>query len=170
MSYRWIGAILVFAASGGFGFSMASHYRNELSTLRKMITMLDMMECELSYHLTPLPELCRKTGSAVNGVLKQILYLLAEEMERQICPDVMSCMYYALSTATKVPDSTRKLMGSLGTSLGRFDLTGQLKGIDSVRAQCRQELANMEQNRDQRLRGYQTLGLCAGAALVIILA
>ena len=56
----------------------------------------------------------------------------------------------------------------LGASLGRFDLQGQLQGIESVRAQCRKDLAELEDNRDQRLRSYQTLGLCAGCALAIL--
>ena len=39
-------------------------------------------------------------------------------------------------------------------------------GVD-VRGDCRTQLKALEQNRDIRLRNYQTLGLCAGAALAI---
>ena len=56
----------------------------------------------------------------------------------------------------------------LGTSLGRFDLTGQLNGLEQVRSHCRRELEALAGNRDQRVRGYQTLGICAGAALAIL--
>ena len=56
----------------------------------------------------------------------------------------------------------------LGKSLGRFDLNGQLQGIEQVRAHCRRELSSLENGRDQRIRGYQTLGVCAGAALAIL--
>ena len=82
MSYRWIGAALVFAACGGCGFSIAAHYRYEYDTLKKLKILLDMMECELSYHLTPLPELCRKSGTAAGGVLKKVMASLAEELDK----------------------------------------------------------------------------------------
>jgi hypothetical protein len=56
----------------------------------------------------------------------------------------------------------------LGTSLGRYDLQGQLNGIESVRIRCRSDLEELERNRDVRLRSYQRLGLCAGCALAIL--
>ena len=65
--------------------------------------------------------------------------------------------------------SLRRPLRLLGQTLGRFDLPGQLKGIKAVQESCRRELARLERNRDARLRSYQTLGLCAGAALVILL-
>jgi len=57
----------------------------------------------------------------------------------------------------------------LGTSLGRYDLPGQVKGLQNVREECTLELEKMKNNQEERLRSYQTLGLCAGTALVILL-
>jgi len=53
--------------------------------------------------------------------------------------------------------------------LGRFDLPGQLEGIQAVRKRCEESLESIRKNRNERLRSYQTLGVCAGAALAIIL-
>ena len=89
-------------------------------------------------------------------------------MESQISPDADSCMYAALSKMENLPFSTAKALGLLGKCLGRFDLEGQLQGIESVRSHCRRELEALEAGRDQRIRGYQTLGVCAGAALAIL--
>ena len=60
------------------------------------------------------------------------------------------------------------ILSELGESLGRFDLPGQLKGLEAVRRKCLMELEALGRNRTERLRCYQTLGLCAGAALVIL--
>ena len=56
----------------------------------------------------------------------------------------------------------------MGSSLGRFDLDGQLLGLEAVRVYCQEQLSEMSKDRDVRLRSYQTLGLCAGAALAIL--
>ena len=52
--------------------------------------------------------------------------------------------------------------------MGRYDLEGQLQGIQTVKMECHGYLDELERHRAERLRSYQTLGLCAGAALVII--
>lgn len=167
MTFKWIGAVLVILSCGGFGFLMAAAHRKEERTLRNLISALDYMECELQYRLTPLPELCQKAGNQNCGIIRQILLKLARELEAQIAPDVESCMTAALMQ-TEVPVRIRQLFTMLGRSLGNFDLSGQLKSLAAVRGACRQELDGLTNNRDVRLRGYQTLGLCAGAALAIL--
>lgn len=168
MSYKWLGAIMIMTACGGFGFSIAAAQRREEGNLRQLISALDYMECELQYRLTPLPDLCRQAGQETKGCVGQVLRNLSQELECQVAPDVDSCMKAALMTAKDVPDKTREALQLLGRSLGRFDLAGQLNGLESVRSSCRRELDALLNNRDVRLRSYQTLGICAGAALAIL--
>jgi hypothetical protein len=78
-------------------------------------------------------------------------------------------MDQALSTAGELPSRTRDNLLLLGRSMGRFDLPGQLSALESVRSSCRRDLAQFTDSRDTRLRNYKTLGLCAGASLVILL-
>ena len=168
MSFKWIGAVLVMAGCGCVGFTMAAAYKREEWALRSLISALDYMACELQFRLTPLPQLCRQAGRESRGVVGQALTELAVELENQISPDADSCMYAALSRVERMPEQTSQAMQMLGKCLGRFDLNGQLSGLEQVRAHCRRCLAEMDAGRDQRIRGYQTLGVCAGAALAIL--
>lgn len=168
MSYKWIGAVLIIAGCGGFGFSMAAGHRREEGTLRQLIHALNFMECELQYRLTPLPELCRQAGNEVKGTLREVFLNLARELDWQAAPDAASGMRAALKRSHELPRHTRQILLQLGQTLGRFDLPGQLKGLEEARAACRGQLEALGKNRDSRLRGYQTLGLCVGAALVIL--
>ena len=169
MGIKVIGVILVLAGCGGFGFKLAAGHIKEERTLRQLIRILDYMECELQYRLTPLPSLCRQAASESDGVLRKLFYSLALQLEDQISPDVNGCMTAVLSCQKDIPRLTQKAMEILGKSLGRFDIEGQTKGIDAVRQECRINLKELTENRDVRLRKYQTLGLCAGAALAILL-
>lgn len=168
MSLKWIGAILVIVGCGGVGFSMAASHKREEAALRQLIGCLDFMECELQYRLTPLPDLCRQAARDAKGIVGQAMENLSRELESQICPDADSCMYAALKQCNNLPERTAEGLKLLGTSLGRFDLAGQIKGLESVRSWCRRELDALSVNREHRLRGYQTLGVCAGAALAIL--
>jgi stage III sporulation protein AB len=169
MNFKWVGAILILCGCGGCGFSLAAMEIREERGLRRLITALDFMGCELQYRLTPLPELCRITGREAAGCIGVVFSKLAGELEAQATPDVYCCMAVALSESPGLPNSVRQAFTELGQTLGRFDLDGQLKGLECVRNACRIRLAELGNNKAERLRSYQTLGLCAGAALAILL-
>lgn len=170
MNYKWIGAILIITGCGGFGFSIAAGQKREEKLLRQLARVLQYMECELQYKLTPLPELCHQAGNEVSGVLQCIFRDLGREMDWQVSPDVRSCMSAALRKNSGIPARLKRLLKLLGNSLGRYDLPGQLRGLQSVLTGCEEELKKLGKDRDSRLRSYQTLGLCAGAAVAILFA
>lgn len=159
---------MIIAACGAVGFSMAASHRREEAALRQLIRGLDYMGCELQYRLTALPELCRNAAAESAGEVSRVLLYLATELDGQIAPDAASCMNAALAKARRLPKLAEKNLRLLGSSLGRFDLQGQLSGLEETRRQCRRELEELSRNRDVRLRSYQTLGLCAGSALAIL--
>lgn len=169
MMLKGIGALLVVAGCAGVGMKLASTHRREESTLRKLIAALDYMECELQYRLLPLPELCRQTAGECDGILHRVFLSLAVELEQQVAPDATLCLRAALAREKAVPEQTAQALLLLGSSLGRFDLEGQLTGLETVRGECRSRLTRLTAGGEGRVRSYQTLGLCAGAALAILL-
>lgn len=165
---KWLGAVLIIGGCGGFGFLLAASHRRTEQCLRRLIAALDYMECELQYHLTPLPALCRQAAAESSGMIRELFCALAQELEDQVSPDVKSCMQAAIGRIRELPRQVADALRELGSSLGRFDLQGQLQGLEAVRATCRRSLEELSANREVRLRSYQTLGLCAGAALAIL--
>lgn len=169
MGYKWIGAILIMASCSGCGFAIAAGKRREEQLLYQLIGILQFLEADLQYRLTPLPELCRLAAGETRGILRTVFLNLYRELKWQKLPDAGSCMYAAIQRSGEIPPKVRRLLVQLGHTLGRFDLPGQLQGIQSVRKRSEETLDAIRKNRDERLRSYQTLGICAGAALAIIL-
>ena len=148
---------------------MAANYRKEERYLSEWIRTLENMECELEYRLTALPQMCRNAARDAFGSIGKVLQTLADELDSQVSPDAACCMQIALSSVSDIPQRIQKAMLELGTSLGRYDLDGQLKEIAAVKRSCIADLDEMRCNRDKCVRSYQTLGLCAGAGLAILL-
>lgn len=169
MNNKLIGAFFVLFSCGGFGFSIAHGYRQRERLLYQLLSALGMISSELEYRLTPLPELARKAAKDTSGVLRDVFLNLARELDWQSEPDAESCIYSAMEKCHDLPACLRRPLRMLGQTLGRFDLPGQLQGLKAAQDACRREISRLEHNRDARLRSYQTLGLCAGAALVILL-
>ncbi len=167
---KLVGAILIAVCCGWFGFSMAAAHRTEERLLRQLISALDYMQCELQYKLTALPQLCKQvSGFCKKGPICQFFLNLSGELEQQIAAEAQPCVEAALARTKNLPLSCQKSIQELGKSLGQFDLDGQVLGLEAMRNQCRETLAQLCLGKDEQRRSYQTLGLCAGAALVILL-
>ena len=167
MTFKYVGAILVIFSCGGVGFSMAAAYHREERLLRQLLEILQFLQCELQYRLTPLPELCRMAGRMGKGSVHAVFTRLSQELDSRHMPEVSDCLSAAMETAGLSP-GLRELLEKLGQSLGRFDLNGQLQGLNAVGRLCLERLEALQCNRGDRLRSYQTLGLCTGAALAIL--
>jgi stage III sporulation protein AB len=168
MNLKLIGAVLIVFVCGGFGYAMAASHRAEEKALRQMLGALDYMQCELQYRLTPLPDLCHQASRQSGGCVGELLEYLAQELENQISPDAGHCMGAAIEKISYMPHRCAEAALQLGRTLGRFDAQGQIRGMEGVRQFCRRNLDELANGREQRLRSYQTLGICAGAALVIL--
>ncbi len=169
MTYKWIGAVLVVVGCGGFGFSMARETLRQEALLHQTMNILENMEGELRCRLTPLPQLCKGIARRNRGSLGKLFAALYKALRDQQEPQAEDCLRILLREDRELPVNVKRVLQLLARSLGRFDLEGQLQTIASAKALCRRELSAIRQDQDIRLRGYRTLGLCAGAALAVLL-
>ena len=160
---------MIVLGCGGWGCWMAANYRAEERLLRQLEVFLMDMENELACRHTQLPQLLRLASSTLGRELKKLVQDLTGELERLVLPDVQCCMETVLVRYSLLPGSVRQVLTELGRSLGRYDLNGQLRELQVVRENCGQALTRHTEERENRIRSYQTLGLCAGAALAILL-
>lgn len=168
MIIRIIGAILIIIGCGSFGILLASNHRYQAKTLRQFTMILDFMECELQYRQTPLPELCQMSALGTDGLNRKIFSALSSELENQISPDVEKCVSAVIQSMDSIPEKIKKCFLLFGQSLGRFDLDGQIKGIEMTKSEVNRILQEHTENQTNRIRCYQTLSICGGAAVAIL--
>ena len=168
MMLRMAGAAMLVTGCAGFGFSLAAHNAHQVRMLRQLIQVLKEMEWELKFRLTPLPELCINAAGAADGVLRKVFFELGRRLDSGGEPDVSGCMNDIVSRA-EIPRTLRRCLKDLGRCLGRFDLEGQIEGLQSVEVRCNRELEVLNENGKEQIRSYQTLAICAGAGLAILL-
>ena len=164
---RIIGACCIFAGCGSFGFAMAAASRREEAELRRFLSALEFMSCELAYRMTPLSALCRAASEGSAGMVRSFFMELARALDTQTAPDVQVCVHDVLSRL-QPPRLLHRQMQVLGATLGRFDLPGQLRGLEAAIRSAEEALRSIRDGAADRRRSYQTLGLCAGAAVAIL--
>ena len=168
MTIKLIGILLVAISFGIVGFILGSNVKKEICYLRDFIDILDYTECELNFRLTPLPYLCDSVAQK-GKLLSSIFTSLAYELNNQVLPDVARCMEAAISSHPETPYMIRELLLDFGYSLGKFDLQGQLITLNAIRQKCKNLLSEREANKHNRIRCYQTFGICAGMIITILL-
>ena len=98
-----------------------------------------------------------------------ILQELGAELDKQETADAGACMEKVLLHHADLPENCREILLALGKGVGSFDLEGQLREIESRRRETLAALEKHCEGKDQRLRCYRTLGICAGCALALLL-
>lgn len=168
MLLRIVGAACVLIVCVGIGFYLAFKYAQEEKMLLQIIDVLNFMKCELQYRVTPLPILCRQAALEVSGTIRDTFCELSIELDKQISPDVECCMDVVICNNTHLPEKITMIFRELGKQLGRFDLQGQLNGIEWVMQKTQSVLNERYNDKADSMRRYKVFGVCAGITLVII--
>ena len=168
MMSKLIGAVLIMAASCLFGLRIAGTQRRESRLLKQFIQSVEYMICELQYKRSALPDLCRSAAGCCSDQIKDVYLKLAQELDRHISIDVQACMQKVLQDFETLPECLRSLLLELSRSLGRFDAQGQVVSLKSLQTEAGRILDSTAENQSVRIRCYQTLCLCAGAAIAIL--
>jgi stage III sporulation protein AB len=168
MIIKLIGAGLILLGCGALGVLIIASHKREERFLLDLIRILEFMECELQFRATSLPDLCRQAACETGGTLCRLFTELAYELEAQVFPDVTQCMKTVISKNKELSNFLVQALNMLGSTLGRFDLEGQIKGLRSTHIECNRFLEQLSEKKNVHLRNCQTIWLCAGAALVII--
>ena len=169
MNVKLIGSVLIVISCAFVGFQMAAMHRRETNTIKQIITVMEYMEAELIYRHTPLPELCSSAAERSSGMLRDIFMSFSKAFTDHTSSNGENCVKEVLDQFTQFPEVCKKLLLQFGGTVGIFDLNGQVDALKAVKQECHRQLAVRQENQEIRLRSYQTLGICAGAALAIIL-
>ena len=157
---RWIGALLLMAGAAGLGLGAAAQLRTRVASLRSLVGALGQLERELTFRLTPMPELMERLARQSQGPAAYLfahcrdhLWELGEKSFGQLWREAL--------------DGEPDLL--LDEVLGRYDVEGQSGALRNSVLELERCLAGAEEEQRRLGRVYTTLGLGSGAMLVILL-
>jgi len=169
MSIRLLGALMIIASCAWMGCRLAAGYIREVRFLQTLRSSVRYMKNELYCRSVPLPALCRSAAEFSEGAVSAFWINLATELEAQICTDPLQCTICAMDRTKNIPPSVNGAVRMIGKTIGAFDLQGQLDGFEEICLHLDELILKRTAQQDMRIRGYRTVGVCAGIALAIIL-
>ena len=168
---RMVGAGLVVLSAGAVGFGYARGVRLQYTQLEGLVWCMDYMKSEISTRLTPLPVLFSMLG----GCQQKDVGAFFEEAGRALSqppgctiPVAFKRALQKYSAFAPGEDAVQALYG-LAMGLGRFELESQLAAIEACLRTLDTLRLSLQAQKKTRCKSYETIGICAGLALAVIL-
>ena len=167
---RMVGAVLLAAGSCALGLSAVGHLEGRVRDLRDLVAGLEVMERELAWRLPPLPELLERAAQATGGHAAQFFRLCAQgagHLNGRAFRQVWTQGEEA--SGLRLEGTDRLLLEQLGAVLGRYDGDSQRQALAGAGERLEQQRLQAQAQRQRLGRVYGTLGIAAGALLIILL-
>ncbi len=168
---KLVGILIIVLSAGSVGFRIAASLKKRCKLLRQLSTALQVLKNEISFCGTPLPQAFALMAVSVQDTPERVFSSVARQMEQRRWLTPQHAMEQALTEQPELGHDadTADLLIKLAAGLGKYDRDSQLQTIEKVGAELESLLQAAEQERSIRSRTYETLGICAGLAVGILL-
>ncbi len=170
--FKMVGAILIIIGSGITGLIIARNYSLRPQQIRYLRNGMQMLETEILYGLTPLPEALRRIGQRLPFPIGQF-YLRTSELlthgEGLPAFEAWEIALRDLQDNSALLAEDLDILYYFGQSLGGSDRQEQEKNLRLVLEQLRQLEIKAEELKVKNKKLWQYLGFSLGAVVVLIL-
>ncbi|MDD3653713.1 MAG: stage III sporulation protein SpoIIIAB [Desulfotomaculaceae bacterium] len=169
---KMIGAMLVVTASGFCGLSVAGNYQRRPRELRSLRAALQMLETEISYGATFLPEALRQVAGRCDQATAVLFSEAAAELSRMSGVTAAEAWDKALRkyyprTALKPGDLA--VLQNFGASLGISDRQDQIKHLHLAMEQIDNEAVIADDESARNVKLWRYLGFIGGLLVVLLI-
>jgi stage III sporulation protein AB len=169
---KFIGAVFILIAAALFGFIQALHYTRRPKQIRGLIGALQRMETEMTYALTPLPELLGTLSRQTTEPLSSFYRSTAERLSGSGGVSTRDIWHQEVKetwkrTSMKLPE--QEIMLQLGHVLGMSDRSDQVKHLRLAVSQLQAEETDSREEQRRYEKMWKSLGLLIGALIVILM-
>lgn len=165
-----MGAILVVAASGLVGLAVSSNYRQRPAQLRALQAGLQLLEAQIVYLATPLPEALAWVERQLPHPVKLLYAQAAAALtgpQGLTAREAWQVGTLALGQYSALNLPELEVLAALGAGLGTSDREQQQKLLLLTREQLRslEQQADQEQGRNEKV--WRIMGFLVGAVIVL---
>lgn len=172
MILKLIGGFMVFIACSLLGIAASNRYSYRPKDIRRFRSSIQMLETEILYGCTPLPQALKNISNKVEGPLKKFYSMISEDL---ICGRNYSFENAWKNGADNLLKDTclkkgdKELITDFGKVLGSSDREDQKKHFELFYILLKQNENTAEDERQKNEKMYRTLGFLSGIVIFIIL-
>lgn len=170
--FKLIGSILIILSSSSLGYVIGMKYSMRVREIKLLKISLQMLETEIAYSNTPLPDalkiIYKKSKPPINIIFNKTSINLSKKKYGSVgeafCKSLDDTRgMYSLT------DEDIDILKSFGQSLGNSDVDGQVKSFNLIIKELDGQEIKAEEMRKKNENMYKNLGFLAGVAITILL-
>ncbi|MGE5559790.1 MAG: stage III sporulation protein SpoIIIAB [Chloroflexota bacterium] len=169
---KLLGSGLLVLATTAFGMAVAANYARRPAELRLCVTGLELLETQIGYTSTPLPEALPRVAAALHGPVSRLFSLTARALASGRGFTAGEAWLMAIDRIwdrSAMNDADRELLAALGPHLGASDREDQVKHLALARQRLAAAGSEAEAVAAREGRLWRNLGVLAGAAVALVL-
>lgn len=162
---------VLFSATAA-GFVIAGRFSGRVRDLRLLQEGLKMMESEILFTSTQLPEALLNTSAKLEAPMGRVFMHAAQILEGRMgytAGEAWNLAFEKYMESLCFSREDMEIIRSFGKSLGSTDKANQEKNFRLTRLQLGSQQAKAEEERGRNERMYKNLGFLLGATIIILL-
>lgn len=170
--FKIIGGIIVITACGLLGIAASNRYTLRPRDLRRYRSAMQMLETEIIYGCTPLPQAFSNIAGKVDGPLKGFFSMISEDLLTGFSYSLSNAWVKALEVLIAescLNNADKELIVDFGKVLGSSDREDQKKHFELLYIQLKQHEEMAEEARRKNGKMYKSLGFLSGIVIFILL-
>lgn len=167
-----LGAVALVGGCGLVGLEVASAFIRRSRELEAFISSITLLQAEIAYRATPLPEALESVGSRVAGNVGTVFGAAADYLRSGEGISAGEAWQAALERwkgGMSLREEDWSILYALGHGLGNSGYREQVQQLELACAQLNHQYELAEQERVRNVRLWRNLGLLVGLGLVITL-
>lgn len=169
---KMIGSIFTICSSIAIGTYFSQSLTWRIEALKEIKYCILLLKGDIRYACTPLPEAFASIGGRKQNAFGNFFLKLSQQLNRLDGTTFVELWKAAVETElseTALKKSDKESLEKLGESLGYLDKEMQLNQIDFYLTQLEEEMKQLEGEKKDKKKLYQTLGIMGGIFLTILL-
>ncbi len=170
--FKLMGALMLVSACGYAGWHVSGNYARRPVELRQFIAALQMLETEVTYAATPLPDALAGIAERVDPGVSLFFDHAAKELKTARGTSAREAWSTALQSYRAVSTLDRgdlSILNSLGHNLGLSDRENQVKHLRLTLEQLKMAQARAEETAAKNVKLWNYVGLLGGLIIVLAL-
>lgn len=169
---RLIISVMIIISCTFVGFNLANRYNKRFINIIKLQNCIQLLETEIVYSSTPLPEalenVYKKCDKSVSFIFKELKDLLITNKQLNVS-EAFICQVENLSKKLYLDFQDIEVLMTLGRVLGTSDREDQQKHFRLVLSQLKNRQRDAEEKKQINEKLFKNLGVLTGLAIVILL-
>ena len=167
---RYIFFIMILGSCTSIGFLLSSRYSNRVEELKSLSNFINIMQNKIKFTRKPLQEIFYDLSKLDDNTnIKNIFFNLNQKLDNKKLSEVWNDVVLEEKKYLSLKEDDINLLKTLGNTLGKSDVDGQMSGINLFTELLKVQLQKAEKEKEKSSKMYKSLGAIVGIVIVIIL-